>query len=31
LTEAIDAEAERRGFSRFAFIASLARKRLETL
>ena len=31
LLEAIDAEAERRGVSRSAFVASLARARLETV
>jgi predicted RNase H-like HicB family nuclease len=31
LLEAIDAEAERRGVSRSAFVASLARERLETV
>ena len=31
LLEAIDAEAERRGVSRSAFLASLARERLETV
>jgi len=31
LLEAIDAEAEKRGLSRSAFVASLARERLETV
>ena len=31
LLEAIDAEAEKRGLSRSAFVASLARARLETV
>jgi hypothetical protein len=31
MLEAIDAEAERRGVSRSAFLASLARERLETV